>query len=81
MDVGRGREAWPMRAQMELRPAVGAATGCFTLVKHRSDLGKLVREDFAQQEDGSLEGLELLQQHQKRQRDRLFPVDALCWIF
>src|SRR5438874_2504268 len=29
----------------------------------------------------SLEGLELLQQHQERHRDRLFPLDALCWIF
>src|SRR5438128_9404809 len=48
---GRGREAWPMLAQMSLRSAERAATGRFTLVEHRSDLGKLVREDFAQQED------------------------------
>src|SRR5437764_5054830 len=46
-----------------------------------SDLGEVVLEDFAQQEDRSLERLELLQQHQERQRDRLFPLDTLCWIF
>src|SRR5207245_6672185 len=53
MGLGRGCEAWPMRAQMELRPAVGAATGCFTLVKHGSDRGRRVREDCTQQEDRS----------------------------
>ena len=78
---GRGAKAWPMLTQMELRPAEGAATGRFTLVKHRGNLGKLVPEDFVQQEDGSLEGLELLQKRQERQRDRLFSLDALCWIF
>src|SRR5205823_6306899 len=78
---GRGAKAWPMRTQMELRPAERAATGRFTLIKHRGNLGKLVPEDFVQQEDGSLEGLELLQQRQEGQRDRLFSLDALCWIF
>src|SRR6266536_3612410 len=78
---GRGAKAWPMLTQMELRPAEGAATGRFTLVKHGGNLGKLVSEDFVQQEDGSLEGLELLQQRQEGQRDRLFSLDALCWIF
>src|SRR5207248_2635374 len=34
---------------MQLRPAERAATGRFTLVQHRGDLGKLIREDFAQQ--------------------------------
>ena len=77
---GRGREAWSMLSQMVLRPAERAATGRFTLVKHGGNLGKLILEDFAQQEDSSLEGLELLQQHQERQRDRLMHIDALCRI-
>src|SRR2546421_5736932 len=81
MGFSRGAKAWPMCAQMELRPAEGAATSCFTLVNHRGDLGKLVLEDFVQQEDGSLEGLKLLQQRQEGQRDRLFPLDVLGWIF
>ncbi len=80
MGVGRGREAWPVRLQMELRPAEGAATGRFALLKHRGDLGKLVAEDLAQQKDRSLERLELLQQHQEGERDRLLQVDTLFWI-
>src|SRR5260221_9855742 len=60
MGFGRGREAWPMRTQMQLRSAERAATGRFTLVKHGGDLGKVVLEDFAQQEDGSFKRLELL---------------------
>src|SRR5262249_49628852 len=77
---GRGREAWSMLAQMFLRPAERATTGRFTLVTDGGNLGKLVSKDFAQQEDRSLEGLEPFQQHQERQRDRLLPVNVLCWI-
>src|SRR5260221_1529843 len=80
MDVWRGREAWSMLSQMVLRPAERPATGRFTLAKHGGNLGKLILEDFAQQENSSLEGLELLQQHQERQRDRLIHIDALCRI-
>ncbi len=67
MDLGRGREAWPVRLQMELRPTKGPAAGRFTLVEHRRDLGELVPEDFPQQEDRALEWLELLQQDQEGQ--------------
>jgi hypothetical protein len=77
VNLGRGREAWPVFTQMELGPAEGAAAGRFTLVKHRSDLDKLIREDLAQQEDGSLERLELLKQGQERQRDGFLQIDAL----
>src|SRR5947209_12608144 len=66
--LGRGRETWSMLSQMMLRPAERATTGRFTLAKYGGNLGKLVLEDFTQQKDGSLEGLELLQQHQKRHR-------------
>jgi hypothetical protein len=38
-------------------------TGCFRFLKDVSNLSKLVLEDFAQQEDRSLEWLEFLQQH------------------
>src|SRR6266566_6728970 len=73
-------EAWPPVDQVLLRPAEGAATGGFTLLEHGSNLGKLVLEDFAQEEDRSLERLELLQQDQKGQRDRLLCLDTLFGI-
>jgi len=66
--------------QLLLRPAERAATGRFTLVKHRGNLSKLVREDFVQEEDRSLKRLELLQQHQECQRDRLLHVDTLLRV-
>ena len=62
---------------MVFRPAEGAATGCFTLVKHRGDLDKVIPEDFAQQEDRSLERLELLQQNQEGELNRLLRLDTL----
>src|ERR1700693_3350213 len=77
---GRWWEAWPPVDQVFLRSAEGAATGCFTLLKHGSNLSKLVHEDFAQQEDRSLEWLELLQQHQEGQFDRLLHLDTLFGI-
>src|SRR5437870_4123007 len=61
----RGWEAWSMLLQMQLRPAKRAAAGGFTLPEHGSNLGKLVLEHFAQQEDRTLERLELLQQNQE----------------
>src|SRR2546428_2792206 len=73
-------EAWPPVDQVFLRPAEGAATGGFTLPEHGSNLSKLVLEDFAQQEDRSLERLKLLQQGQERQRDRLLRLDTLFGI-
>src|SRR5579864_6373858 len=35
-------QAWPMLTQMELRPAEGAAAGCFTLPEHAVGDGKEV---------------------------------------
>ena len=69
-----------MRPQMQLRPAERATAGRFALAQHGGDLGKLVLEDLAQQEDRALERLELLQQHQERQRDRLLQLDALLRV-
>jgi hypothetical protein len=57
---------------MELRPAEGTAASCLALPKHSCNLGKLILENFTQQEDRSLEQLELLQQDQKGQSDRFF---------
>src|SRR5579875_3752533 len=77
MHFARGREAWPVLPEVLFRPAKRAAAGGFALLKHGRDLSKLVLEDFAQQEDRSLERLKLLQQDQEGQRDRLLRVDAL----
>jgi len=46
-----------MLAQMLLGPAERTATGCLALAEYVGDFGKLVLEDFTQQEDSSLEGL------------------------
>src|SRR5260370_38441830 len=59
------------------RPAEPLATGHFTFAEKGGNLGIVVLEDFAQQEDRPLDGLQLLQQQQERQRDRLLPVAAL----
>src|SRR5216683_3010850 len=67
--VGRCRKAWPMVAKMFLRPAEPLATAHFTFAEEGGNLGIVVLEDFAQQEDRSLDGLQLLQQQQERQRD------------
>ena len=56
-----------MLAQMLLGPAERTTAGRFALAKYAGNFGKLVFEDFAQQEDGSLERLKLFQQQQKRQ--------------
>ena len=56
-----------MLAQVLLGPAERTATGRFALAKYVGNFGKLVLKDFAQQEDGSLEGLQLFQQQQKCQ--------------
>src|SRR5437588_8458668 len=81
MGFGRGAKAWPMLTQMELRPAERAATGRFTLVKHRGNLGEVVLEDFPHQEDGSLKRLELLQEHQECQRNRFMLIYALLRVY
>jgi hypothetical protein len=47
---------------MELRPAEGTTAGCLALPKRSCNPGKLILENLAQQEDRSLERLELLQQ-------------------
>src|SRR5216683_1363462 len=75
--VGRCWEAGPMVAKMFLRPAEPLATGHFTFAEKGGNLGIVVLEDFAQQEDRPLDGLQLLQQQQERQRNRLLHVDAL----
>ena len=51
-------------------------TGGFTLAEKAGNLGIVVLEDLTQQEDGSLDGWQLLQQDQERQRDRLRRIDA-----
>jgi hypothetical protein len=66
--------------QVLLRSAEGAATGAFALREHTSNLRKLVLEDLTQQEDRSLERLELLQQDQKGKGDRLLLLDPLLGI-
>ena len=53
----RRGEARSMLAQMLLGPAERTATGCLALAEYVGDFGKLVLEDFTQQEDSSLEGL------------------------
>ena len=78
--VGRCLKAWPVVAKMFLRPAESLATGYFTFAEKGGNLRVVVLEDFAQQEDGPLDGLQLLHQQQERQRDRLLRVDALLWI-
>src|SRR5712692_8861733 len=65
---------------MFLRPAERAAAGHFGLAKNGGNLRKLVLEDFAQQEDGSLERLELLQKQQEGQRDRFLRVNTFLRI-
>src|SRR2546421_579989 len=80
VSLGGRREARSMVDKVLLRPAERSTAGSFTLAKHGGDLSKFVLKDFAQQEDGSLEGLELLKQHQERQRDRVLSVDTLLWI-
>ncbi len=80
MHFGSGFEAWPPGDQVLLRPAEGATTGGFTFLKHGSNLSELVLENFAKEEDRSLKRLELLQQHQKCQRDRLLHVDTLLRV-
>src|SRR5579859_7322092 len=69
-----------MLMQMLPCPTEGAATGGFALVKHGGDLGKLVIEDLAQQKDRALKRLELLQQDQEGQRDRLLRLHTLFGI-
>ncbi len=80
LGFGRGWEAWPVVAQMFLRPAEPLPAGHFTFAQKGGNLGVVVLEDLAQQEDGSLDGLELLQQHQERQRDRLIRINALLHL-
>jgi len=46
---------------MFLRSAEPLATGHFTLAEKGGNLGIVVLEDFTQQEDSPLDGLELLQ--------------------
>src|SRR5260221_522644 len=75
--VGRCWEAGPMVAKMFLRPAEPLATGHFTFAEKGGNFGIVVVEDFAQQEDRPLDRLQLLQQQQERQRNRLLHVDAL----
>ena len=50
---------------MFLRPAKPLATSHFTLTEKGGNLGIVVLEDFTQQEDRSLDGLELLKQQQE----------------
>ncbi len=77
MDVGRRWKAGPMVAKMFLRPAEPLATSHFTFAEKGGNLGIVVLEDFAQQEDRPLDGVELLQQQQESERNRLLLVDAL----
>jgi len=65
---------------MFLRPAKPLATSHFTLTEKGGNLGIVVLEDFTQQEDRSLDGLELLKQQQECERNRLLLVDALLQI-
>jgi hypothetical protein len=69
-----------MLAQVLLGPAERTATGRFALAKYAGNFGKLVLKDFAQQEGGSLEGLQLFQQQQKCQWDRLLSIKALLRV-
>ncbi len=69
VSFGRSWKAWPVISQMFLGPAEPLATGHLTLAEKCSYLWIVVLKDFTQQEDRSLDGLELLQQHQERQRD------------
>jgi len=69
-----------MLIQMLPGPAERTATGRFALAKYAGNFGKLVLKDFAQQEDRSLERLQLFQQQQERQRDRLLRFYTLLWI-
>ncbi|HEU5381044.1 MAG TPA: hypothetical protein VFV38_36940 [Ktedonobacteraceae bacterium] len=46
-----------MLTQMGFSPTERATAGCLALPKNGGDLGKLVLENFAQEEDGALEGL------------------------
>ena len=69
-----------MVAQVFLRPAEPLPAGHFTFAQKGGNLRVVVLEDLAQQEDGSLDRLELLQQHQERQRDRLIRIDAPLYV-
>src|SRR5438874_11668707 len=59
-----------MLTQMFFRPAEPLAASYLTFAEKGGNLAILVLEDFAQQEDGSLYGLELLEQYEESQRDR-----------
>src|SRR6266567_9609538 len=76
LGFGRDREAWPVGDKVFLRPAERLSAGPFIFAQKGGNLCVVVLEDLAQQEDGSLDGLELLQEDQKCQRDRLIRIDA-----
>jgi len=76
LGFGGSWEAWPVVAQVFLRPAEPLPAGYFTFAQKGGNLRVIVLEDLAQQEDGSFDRLELLQQEQERQRDRLILINA-----
>ena len=57
LGFGRSREARPVVAQMLLRPAEPLPAGHLTLAEKAGNLGIVVLEDLAQQEDRPLHGL------------------------
>src|SRR5262249_13357426 len=76
LGFGGSWEAWPVVAQVFLRPAEPLPAGYFTFAQKGGTLRVIVLEDLAQQEDGSFDRLELLQQEQERLRDCLILIDA-----